>query len=242
DSYALNTAPQNLLNNARWLIKTQTPFVALAVIPFLGKKDRTPFAALMGLTLLSYLFYATFNHWFYLRFLLPAYPALFVLMAAGLRTICLKLPVEARVPAAVCFCAALVPYSVKVGQDEYIYNQAASEQRYVRAAAEIAARTPATAAVLAVQHSGSVRYYSNRTTVRWDWVPADRLDAVISDMTALGHHPFVVVDDWEEAEFRTRFGPHSRAGRLDWNPMARVTGSTEVRIYDLAAVGAATQP
>ena len=114
-----------------------------------------------------------------------------------------------------------------------IFRQAAYERRHVRAADEVAARTPQTAVVLAVQHSGSVRYYANRITLRYDWLADDYLDAAIRDLTARGYHPFIVVDDWEEAEFRTRFAPHSRLGRLDWPPVARVTGSPEVRIYDL---------
>jgi hypothetical protein len=165
-----------------------------------------------------------------------------VLMAAGLRTLCLRLPVEARAPAAVCLCAALVPYGVKVGSDAGIFRQADFEQRHVRAAAEVAALTPGAAAILAVQHSGSVRYYANRITLRYDWMAADGLDTVIRDLRALGRHPFIVVDDWEEAEFRARFGPHSRAGRLDWEPLARLPGSPEVRIYDLEGHGAMTQP
>jgi len=250
ESYSVRTAPQNLVSYARWLVETQTLLVALALIPLFVKHSvttpaRVCLAALLGLTFVSYLCYVVFNHWFYLRFLLPAFPALFVLMAAGLRTICSKLPVEARVPVAVCLCAALVPYGVNVGSNAGIFRQVFFEQRYVRAAAEVAAHTPATAAILAVQHSGSVRHHGNRVTLRYDWMPADRLDAVIRDMLALGHHPFLVVEDWEEAEFRARFAPYSRAGRLDWSPLARVPGNTEVpdvRLYDLAGSAAATQP
>jgi len=156
-------------------------------------------------------------------------------MAASIRYLCTKLPVEARVPVALCVCAAMIPYGIKVGSDAGIFRQAAFEGRYVRAAEVVAARTPQTAVVLAVQHSGSVRYYANRITLRYDWLTDDYLDAAIYDLTARGHHPFIVVDDWEETEFRSRFAPHSRLGRLDWPPLARVTGSPEVRIYDLGS-------
>ena len=93
--------------------------------------------------------------------------------------------------------------------------------------------TPQTAVVLAVQHSGSVRYYANRITLRYDWLADDHLDVAIQDLTARGYHPFLVLDDWEETEFRNRFAPHSRMGKLDWPPLARVKGNPEVRIYDL---------
>ncbi|HKY22549.1 MAG TPA: hypothetical protein VJM31_15155, partial [Vicinamibacterales bacterium] len=247
ESYALNAAPQNARAYTVWLVETQTLFVALAAIPLFIKsavrpRARVCLSALLGLTFLSYLFYHVFDHWFYLRFLLPAYSALFVCMAAGLRFLCIRMPVEARAPAALCLCAALVPYGVKVGADAGIFRQAAFEQRHVRAATDVAARTPTRAAILSAQHSGSVRYYAHRVTLRYDLMAAAGLDSAISDLTALGHHPFLVVDDWEEAEFRARFAPYSRAGRLDWKPLATIPSSPEVRIYDLAGLGAATQP
>ena len=98
-------------------MQTQTPLILLALVPLFvraracatttrASRRARASAAIVGLTFLSYLFYATFDHWFYLRFLLPAYPALFVLLAAAIRWLALKLPVEARVPAAALVCAA----------------------------------------------------------------------------------------------------------------------------------------
>ena len=130
--------------------------------------------------------------------------------------------------------------SVRLGSDAYISNQTAFERRYVHAAEAVAARTPPDAAVLAVQHSGSVRYYANRVTLRFDWLPADRLDAVLAELTTLGYHPFLLVEDWEEKDFRTRFSANGQAGRLDWDPGARVHDGP--RLYDLAGRGAASRP
>jgi hypothetical protein len=246
ESFSLTSLPGNLWNYTAWLLHTQTILIALALVPMFirgalsegtrGVPPRACLSAIVGLTFLSYVFYGEFNHWFYLRFLLPAYPAIFVLMAAAVRYLCMKLPIEARVPVAACVCAAVIPYGVKVGADTGIFNQANFERRYIRAAEVVAARTPENAVALAVQHSGSVRFYANRITLRYDWLPADYLDTAILDLIARGYHPYMVVDDWEEAEFRNRFGPHSPIGKLDWQPLARVTGSPEVRIYDLGSV------
>ena len=60
--------------------------------------------------------------------------------------------------------------------------------------------------------------------MRYDWLVEDHLDAAVHDLATRGYHAYVVVDDWEETEFRRRFAPHSRLGRLDWPPLARVTG------------------
>jgi len=109
----------------------------------------------------------------------------------------------------------------------------------VRAAAEVASRTPDNAVVLSVQHSGSVRYYAHRTTLRYDWLPADDLDAAVHDLAAKGHPAFLVVDDWEQKEFQTRFSPTNRLGRLDWAPIARVSSLPAVLIFQLQDSGPA---
>ena len=93
--------------------------------------------------------------------------------------------------------------------------------------------------MLSVQHSGSVRYYANRITLRYDWLKDDALDAALRDVAAKGRRAYLVVDDWEEKEFRDRFSPANRAGRLDWAPIARVSGSPEVRIFEMQDGGPA---
>jgi hypothetical protein len=193
----------------------------------------------MLLTFLSYAFYANFNHWFYLRFMLPAYPPLFVMMAASILWMAQKLAVEARVPAVMVVTLTMVLAGINVARNAYIFNVAAYEQRHVRAAAEVASRTPENAVVLAVQHSGSVRYYANRVTLRFDWLPPDQLDAAIRDLTAKGYRPYLVVDDWEQKEFQSRFAAANRMGRLDWAPVARVSGDTEVRVFQMQDGGPA---
>lgn len=249
ESYALSSLPMNVRNYVAWLVQTQTPLVLLALVPLFARgalredrgavSPRACLAAIVGLTFLSYLFYANFDHWFYLRFLLPAYPVLFVLVAVALRWLALKLPVAARVPAVALACAVMIPFGVNVARRENVFNVAAYEQRHVRAAREVESRTPADAIVLAVQHSGSVRYYANRITLRYDWLAENALDSALRDAAAKGHRAYLVVDDWEEKEFRDRFSPANRAGRLDWAPIARVAGSTEVRIFEMQDGGPA---
>lgn len=242
EMYTASVAPENVRNYGLWLTQTQTPFIALAIVPLVMRgalredfsgagSARACLAALLALTLLSYLFYGPFGNWFYLRFLLPAYPALFVLMASALRFLCVKLPLPARAPAVVCVLAALIPFSLRFGSHARIFNQAAYEQRHVRAARDVVRVTPAKSIILAVQHSGSVRYYADRITLRYDWLAEDNLDAAIRDLTSQGYRPFIVLDDWEEIEFRQRFARQNRVGRLDWQPLVRVPGSPEVRIY-----------
>ncbi|HUP39996.1 MAG TPA: hypothetical protein VM115_07745 [Vicinamibacterales bacterium] len=240
--YGFGALPLNVRNYVVWLMQTETPLILLAVIPLFVRtalrqtssiaSPRACVSALIGLTFLSYLFYATFDHWFYLRFLLPAYPAIFVLFAAAMRWLTLKAPVEARVPAAAVVCLFMILFGVKVAKDDSVFLQAGFEQRHVRAALEVRSRTPPDAMVLSVQHSGSVRYYADRITLRYDWLAEGALDAALRDLAAKGRRAYLVVDDWEEKEFRARFSPANHAAQLG-APLVRVSGSPEVRIFEL---------
>jgi hypothetical protein len=249
ESYTLSAFPANAVNYLRWLLQTQTPLILLAIVPLVvrgalrdegaGPSPRVCLAALLALTWLSYLFYGVFDDWRYLRFLLPAYPVLFVLVAAAVFWIVRAMPGEARVPAAALVFAAMMVYGVQTGRDNGIFRQAAFEQRHVRAAAEVSSRTPENAVVLSVQHSGSVRYYAGRITMRYDWLPSDRLDAAVHELARQGHPAYLVVDDWEQKEFQSRFAGGNRLGRLGWPPVARVASNPEVRIFELRDGGPA---
>jgi len=92
---------------------------------------------------------------------------------------------------------------------------------------------PADAFILSVQHSGALAYAADRAIGRWDYVPADGLDALVAALAGRGRAVWLVADDLEEPPFRTRFAG-TRLGPLDWAPLAEArVGPARVRIYDL---------
>ena len=222
--YAFGALPLNVRNYVVWLVQTQTPLILLALVPLFvprraagsayGLSPRACLAAIVGLTFLSYCFMrrsiigsicdSCFRR---IRRCSCCWRRRFV----GSHGRC---PSKSRVPAAALVCAAMVPFGVNVGRHEGIFDVAAYEGRHVRAAQEVASRTPADAIVLSVQHSGSVRYYANRITLRYDWLQDGALDAALRDLAAKGRRAYLVVDDWEEKEFRARFSPANRAAQL----------------------------
>jgi hypothetical protein len=242
DMYEVARAPRNLRSYFSWLIQSQTFLVAFAVAPLFIRDTVRPdsarasvragLTALFGILVVSYIFYYVFNAWTYLRYLLPALPALFVLMAAGIRGVCLKLPAPARVPAAILLVSCSVLLPLRFARSEGIFNQYDFEQRYVTAAHYVERLTTPNAMILAVQHSGSVRYYTNRITLRWDFLSPDGLDAALRELVEKGYRPYIVIDDWEAVDFQKRFAASSRVGRLDWQPLVRIPSTPQVRIYD----------
>jgi hypothetical protein len=97
----------------------------------------------------------------------------------------------------------------------------------------VARRLPQEAAVLSMQHSGSVRYYSGRATIRFDRIQPAKLDTTLTTLATSGYRPFILLEPWEVADFQKRFTGFSALAGLDWPPMALLRDS-DIRIYDPA--------
>jgi len=239
----------NLARYPRWLLETETPFVLLALVaPFVlqpipaARLDQPSprtiavvWSCFIATVFLSYLFYLPFDDWWYLRFLLPAYPPILVLSSAAL--VRLLTPLTRVAPDAKGFAAAAVVALVARHGVDYAVDRGApdlwrAEQRYLTLG-EYAATLPDRAVLICMQHSGAARYYSGRITVRYDVMRPTDLDLVLAELRRLGYYPYLVLDDWEEPKFRDRFKGQSALAALDWTPVAQLH-SNQVRIYDPA--------
>ena len=85
--------------------------------------------------------------------------------------------------------------------------------------------------MLAGLHSGSARLYADRLTIRWDHIQPSQLDAAVGALQRRGYSAFILLDDVEEGEFRTRFAGASRLAALDWPPDPTVSGAA---LYEVA--------
>jgi hypothetical protein len=84
-----------------------------------------------------------------------------------------------------------------------------------------------------MQHSGSIRYYANRQTLRYDLMPPDALDRAVRFLMRRNLRPYAVVEEWEEREFTARFRASCR-GDLSWPPVREWRQAVMVRLYDLS--------
>ena len=240
----------NLARYPRWLLETETPIVLLALAaPFVLRAGssataltRSPrrvavvWLCFVAAVLLSYLFYLPFEEWWYVRFLMPAYPPLLVLTCAVLLTLLTPLSRVLKGTgelAAVTIVTIVAWRCADLSIDRGAHLQWKAEQRYATVGQYVASRLPERAALLSMQHSGGIRYYSGRLTIRYDLIEPTDLDLVVEQLRGLGYSPFVALDDWEEPRFRERFQGHSVLAGLDWIPVA-LLHSNQVRIYDPA--------
>jgi hypothetical protein len=214
----------NLARYPRWLLISQTPFALLALAaPTLLRRHGFPAAhrtATFGLAFalvvfLSYLWYTPFDDWTYLRFLLPAYP---LILAAAAAAFALLAPPQGRRRAVAFAMVAALLVGSGVWQGRHAFAVRAEESRYL-AAGRFARGLPDNAAIICNQHSGSLRYYGNRVTLRYEWLEPDVYVQAIEYLRALGRPVFVVLDDSERDAFRARYSGVADITWLDEPPV-----------------------
>lgn len=244
--YSLSNVPRNALQYTQWILQSGCGYVLVGILaafifwprivrpPHAGPPTRVLAAGLILVVVASYLLWVPFKpeEWRYLRFLLSFWPVSIVLAASLL----LHLMTRIRLPAAptvlLVLAAGISAHGARRADEYGAFSL--DESRYVKAGEYIANHTEHDAVVLAMQHSGTVRYYGSRLTVRYDWLDRSSLDSSVRTLTRLGRHSYILLEDWEEPEFRRRFAKDNTLGRLDWTPIAEFP---QVRLYDTPSTG-----
>jgi hypothetical protein len=230
----------NVTRFTKWMVATQTPIVFASalffVLPSAYRNQRIDFPrVLLGGTLLavvaSYLFYTPFEAWSYLRFLLPMWPVMMLLTAVLLDGIVQRWPSTTSRLSVLAVLALVAWWGVRTARENYTSDLWRGERRFVDVGRYIGAHTEPRAVIVTFQHSGSVRHYAGRLTLRWDTLGEGWLDRAIAYLAETGRHPYILVDAEETEPFRQRFQGSNRAGALDWTPIA-VLDSQRTLLYD----------
>lgn len=246
--YAWANVGPNLRLYGTWLRQSQTAWMLLAVVPIvpalrraLDGRTLAIGALLLAGVLACYVGYAQFEVWWYLRFLLPAFGALMVLVAAGLvgiaRLVAKPFGTIAAVVVLLTICASCLSFAEREGT----FGRVRDNERRYAVVGSFAASLPDDAALIAVQHSGSVRFYTGRLTVRFDALESPRSQELVPALERLGRRPFLIVDDAETASVRMHFGIPADAP-LPWRIRARMRELGGVTVYDMSTSPSSDAP
>jgi hypothetical protein len=249
DIYEWSNVVPNLKSYSAWLWQSQTPWMLVALLPFVPALRRhldfrTIAACLLLCVLVTgcYVSYGQFEDWWYLRFLLPTFGGLAILAGAGLVSLARTIPRPYGHLGAALIAWLLVSGALSFAAREGVFGRIRdSESRYASFGEFAAASLPANAALVAVQHSGSLRFYSGRLMVRFDEVESPRSRELPGLLERAGYHPFLVIDDAETASVRSHFGL-ADADALPWPIAARMRELGGVTVYDMAASGSGNSP
>jgi hypothetical protein len=168
------------------------------------------------------------------------WPVLMLLTAAAVDAV-LRRWLRPIYPIAIAATAALLAWhGVHTATNRSAFDLGRGERRYIDVARFTATHTDPDAVILSLQHSGSLRIYANRLTLRYDLLDAAWLDRTVDYLQSIGRRPYFVLDGAEVDGFKRRFGSINRTGTLDWPPIAML-GSI-VSVYDPLDRGGATSP
>jgi Dolichyl-phosphate-mannose-protein mannosyltransferase len=247
--YSWSYFATNVRQFARWTFETQTAIVVIAVlyfvVPRIVRPSRVPYPRVLliavgGAITLSYLFYQPFDAWWYLRFLLPAWPIVMVATVAGVVAVAERLVKPFGLTVALLAVGLLAVNGLRIAAMRFAFDVGRGERRYVDVARFVEANTDRRAVIFALQHSGTIRLYAGRLTLRFDQLDPAWFDRAVEFLAASGRHPYIVVQGDEAPAFKARFAA-SAIGRLEQSPIAQLNGG-EVNIYDASAVDRDASP
>jgi hypothetical protein len=233
----------NLHSYLSWLAESQTPFaylgfagLALAVRRLWPlTPDRSMVVALGAFVMTLWGQYAAFqllSSWIYLRYVVASWPALML----GVAAVAL-VPIRwAGKP------AMLVTTVVIIGVGWWTVGFAGrtggltarqGEHKFPGAGTLARGRTGEASVVLAGLHSGSMRYYGGRMTMRADVLDREWLDRSVEWFDQRGIHTYALLEQEEVESFLDRFAGQQRA-RLTGRLVFVYRGTSTVYFYDLS--------
>ena len=233
--FAIANIGGNVERYSRWLLAT-SPVLVLAV--FGGARLRAErnvrgLAAFAMLVIAAYLVYAVFDDWSYLRFLLPALAVFAVLTAIEFAAWFARCPQARRAPLLLAVGVAIAAHGLSTMRSLDTFKLAGQLQRVSQAADFVNAHTPRGAVIVAGEQSGSMRYYTGRSILRWEAATSDALSASIGTLEQSARPVYIVLDVWEEGLFRSKFAGVPAAS-LDWPPMLETGTTHRTRMWKLS--------
>jgi hypothetical protein len=168
------------------------------------------------------------------------WPVMMLLTGGALEGIARHLTRAGYVALIAALVAMIAWHGLTTAASRHVFDLGRGERRYIDVARFIATHTDPDAVIFSLQHSGSLRLYASRLTLRYDLLDPAWLDRAVTYLQSIGRRPYFVLDVGEVDAFRQRFGAFSRAGALDWTPLA--TLGTTIAVYDPIDRQFATSP
>ena len=231
----------NFVQFSRWSWESQGPLLFLFLLAPVVQWGRTTGALIAFIVAIfgCYALYTPFHAWWFLRFLLPAFPAVAVLAAGTVWVGSGRFGIKVRVVAMLVFTLASVDWGVRFGKAQGVLDLGNGEQKFADVGRFVSRELPQQAVIITVLHSGSIRYYSGRPTLRYDWLDADWLDRAVEFLKRQGKEPYILLESTEVGEFKEKFRAQRTIAALDRPPVATHARGISLYAIDPSHVPAA---
>jgi 4-amino-4-deoxy-L-arabinose transferase-like glycosyltransferase len=220
---------ETLRHYSFWLPALLTPVVALNLaLPWVASVSARTRLLLAAWMLAFAAFFSTYKctheTWWYLRFLLPAFPAMAVGSLLVLRAAVLLVPTRAlRGESFAGFAAVLAlaaAFSLGLNGPLHPLSIGDEELLYARVAGWIRSNAPGEAVCLSRQASGALFYYTGVTVLRWDFVDKGNVGRIESAIQRSRRPLYAVLFPIEYTE--SRLPGSAMPGR--WRELVDVDG------------------
>lgn len=228
----------NISNYSSWLFQSQTPLMALGALALavpaqrIAKSHGVTSASLLLIVLAGllaiYLPYMVFDRWWYLRFFLPAWP----LLAIGAAWLLTNSTGRTFAPAGLAALLLVGGWGLRFANENAAFAVGWGDLRYVSAAHVVREMTAPSSVILSMQHSGSVKYYGGRQSLRYDFIEPHRLESVVQWLRERDRDVYVLLEEWEIPAFRQRFKDRPYGALLDDQLIFRQDVGTRVFLFD----------
>jgi hypothetical protein len=230
--FAFTNIAANASRYVGWVIAA-SPLMLLSVLGAARVKGSRFTQGLLTFAILvigAYLVYAVFDDWSYLRFLLPALAVFAILAAVGLIPIIDRAPVTFRAAILFTLILGVVANGIWIARSKDTFKLSTQLQRVEGVADWIRGNVEPNAVLLSGEQSGSMRYYTGRSILRWEAASPESLTAALATLEQSSRPVYIVLDAWENERFRLKLGSVA-AVALDWPPALEAGTSHRTRVW-----------
>ncbi len=171
-------------------------------------RDRMMLALWLAVFLLFYCFWDVDGAWWYTRYLLPGIPAMILasLLVArdGLHLGKADRGVLLRRIVVVLALAAVLAIEHRQIRNLGVLHFGEGEKVYPDACRWAESKVPPRSLVISMQMSGALKYYTNLTPVRWDWIQPGQVSLLRERARAENYQWFALLAPFENEEFQER--------------------------------------
>jgi hypothetical protein len=201
-----------------WILTYLGPLVLCAMLLPLFPRGRSRgwamHAVWFAVLFLSYaLFQPAGEAWWYLRYLLPAFPSLILLGTGGLSLLweyvtptTKKWPLALKAASAAAIILLSIGWMATATLRLSLFNQRADEKIYPDAASWARNHAPANAMIICSGFSGTMYHYTDLPIVRFDGLPEGKATAFLEAASAQGRPLYAILWPYEVDDAMRRLG------------------------------------
>ena len=211
--FSMSYFPERFRHYGGWLSRLMSPLVLAgwALVSLdrrVALRDRWHLLLWFGSFFLFYCYWSSYEAWWYTRFLLPAVPALILgsLLVArdGIAPQLGGRRAPLRRALAALALAIVFAFEYSWIRDLNVLRLVEGDRLYPDACRWAEAKVPPNSLVISMQTSGALKYYTNLTPVRWDWIEPGQVLLLRERARAEGYQWFALLFPFEEEEVRKR--------------------------------------